>query len=467
MSTVNDHQWWLSKQGTPDGPHSEGYILAGLQTGTISPQTFACPVGGQEWSRLGDLPTFASACPPPPPPSPPPAQPPTPSPSLPTIRPAWNPRTIAWLGLLFSPVWAGIMAAINARRLQMRYPIWQPIAVGIGVTIFDFAISAFVYDSVILDVILYLGAVGVIWFLYLDTQVRAYDHRRTECGRQAGWVLPALAGSPIAMLVIFGFLISPFLPLQPRQVCQKFLDASTPEQAKKYTTTKLWPVLEALEARKSGHDDKANEKDRLDLTDEAENPLGLGGYGVGCRMYCKEDGEGHVYESFFHLVDHGDGWKIEEWYLTSRDGEQAESPIAITAVYKDIFPASGATRNVPAATGKASPPTSATAKQDSKPSSNPFGESGGHPLWRMLRGVYSNSGWVGVVVILLILWGIGAACEAMRDANKKSPKPSTSPSPSYSSSTARCPHCHHAQAVHESNRGKTIRCLSCGREYEA
>lgn len=67
-----DPQWWLSNQGTPDGPHSEASIQLGLRTGAISPQTFACPAGGQEWRRLFQWPSFAtvcgaSVCPPPPP----------------------------------------------------------------------------------------------------------------------------------------------------------------------------------------------------------------------------------------------------------------------------------------------------------------------------------------------------------------------------------------------------------------
>jgi len=129
-------QRWLSNQGTPTGPHSEAFLLVGLKSGAISPQTYACPVGGQEWKRLCDWPGFASACPVvPPPPLPPQTQ----------LKPAptpWNPRTIGWLGLLFSPVWAGIMAALNGHRLRMRFPLWQPAAIGIGATVLDFLISA-------------------------------------------------------------------------------------------------------------------------------------------------------------------------------------------------------------------------------------------------------------------------------------------------------------------------------------
>ena len=64
--------WWLSNQGVPTGPHSPAYVLAGLKTGAIFPQTNACPVGWQEWKRLAEWPLFTPACrqSPPPPPSP-------------------------------------------------------------------------------------------------------------------------------------------------------------------------------------------------------------------------------------------------------------------------------------------------------------------------------------------------------------------------------------------------------------
>jgi hypothetical protein len=66
----NGQQWWISCQGKPAGPHSEAFLMSGLRTGAISPQTYACAVGTQQWRRLYEWPAFASFCamPPPPPP---------------------------------------------------------------------------------------------------------------------------------------------------------------------------------------------------------------------------------------------------------------------------------------------------------------------------------------------------------------------------------------------------------------
>lgn len=54
--------WWISCRGAPTGPHNGGYLSARLKTGTLSPQTLACPVGSQEWKKLCDWPVFTAIC---------------------------------------------------------------------------------------------------------------------------------------------------------------------------------------------------------------------------------------------------------------------------------------------------------------------------------------------------------------------------------------------------------------------
>ena len=399
-SATGSQQWWLSQQGTPTGPHTEDHILAGLKAGTILAAMYACPVGSQEWRHLSEWPTFAPVCsveaapaPPPPPPDTHAAVTPVP----------WNPRTIAWLGLLFSPVWAGIMAAINARRLQMRFPYWQPIAIGIGATALDYLFTMLIFDSYVVDAVLYLGAVGIIWFLYLDTQVRHFENRRAQSGKQAGWIVPALVGSPAAILVIYGFIVLPLLPLGPRQVCQKFIDASTMDEMRKYTTTKLWPALAAMDAHKNDPDSKVGAKDRFDLTEDVDNPLGLGGHGVGYRMYSEEKGGAHVLEGFFYLVNQGAGWKIDELYFTSFDNQQAQNPIPVSSNYKEIFGAGDSSQNLAAASGTPSPVGPATGKQDNKANNKPSGTSNREMLERALRSIYDQFGWFGAVVAIIVV----------------------------------------------------------------
>lgn len=61
---VGGQRWWLSKQGQSTGPYDAQFILDGLRTGKIPPDTYACLEGGQTWKRLKDSVTFAAACPP-------------------------------------------------------------------------------------------------------------------------------------------------------------------------------------------------------------------------------------------------------------------------------------------------------------------------------------------------------------------------------------------------------------------
>jgi len=63
-------QWWLSKHGTPTGPYDAAFIVEGLRSGKIPPDTLACLVGGKTWKRLNESATFGHAC--------------TPSPSAPS-----------------------------------------------------------------------------------------------------------------------------------------------------------------------------------------------------------------------------------------------------------------------------------------------------------------------------------------------------------------------------------------------
>jgi len=50
------------------------------------------------------------------------------------VRKPWNPTAILWLGVLFTPVWAGIMAALNNRRLGLAHPSWVGPLIGVGCT---------------------------------------------------------------------------------------------------------------------------------------------------------------------------------------------------------------------------------------------------------------------------------------------------------------------------------------------
>ncbi|MEN6496450.1 MAG: hypothetical protein ABFD16_19365, partial [Thermoguttaceae bacterium] len=158
---------------------------------------------------------------------------------------------------------------------------------------------------------------------------------QSAAGRHGGWLWPSLAGSPLALVVLLGFVVAPFWPPEPREVCQRFVEARTAKEAQAYTTTKLWPAIEAMFAQQ----DDPNFQGRFDLTDEAEASPAIGGYLVGYRLYGEPKGEAaFLVEGFFHLTQQEGTWKIEDWYFTSQNNEPTAEPVSMAANYRPMFP---------------------------------------------------------------------------------------------------------------------------------
>jgi len=250
---------WLMSGTIPAGPFGPLEIHGKLAAGEVTWETLACPVGGKDWLPLVHVPGFGPVALTPvseaalavtPQPSHeattrrlPAAQPTVvaapPQPFTPHLPQPWNPLLIAWLGVLFSPPWAGVMAALNGKRLHVTLPWWMPLTIGFGSLAAAFAVSL-VVDFYIVDVALYLGALGLLWHHVLRHQLPSFTaYQSDQHGAGGRWAWPAVAGSPIALLVVFKFMIAPLIPLEPRQVCERFSDATTADEASKYTTQNL------------------------------------------------------------------------------------------------------------------------------------------------------------------------------------------------------------------------------------
>jgi len=118
---------------------------------------------------------------------------------------------------------------------------------------------------------------------------------------------------PVAVIVLFAFVVAPLLPLDPRQVCEKFIGADTEREKKKYTTLNLRTAL------------NTPAKADCELTDEAVAPADVGGYFVGFRIVTIEDGQHTQKEGVFHLVHYAETWKIEDMYIMAINGTMLES----------------------------------------------------------------------------------------------------------------------------------------------
>lgn len=126
-------------------------------------------------------------------------------------------------------------------------------------------------------------------------------------------MLPAFAGVPAAAIVLLVFVVEPLRPLEPREVCERFLQAKSESAIKGYATLNLLPAMRAL-ARLN---DNPKAELEWELTDDGPAPPDVGGYFVGFRMLLTEGGRPMREEGVFHLVMRDSQWKIEEVYFTS------------------------------------------------------------------------------------------------------------------------------------------------------
>ena len=241
-------QYWVLSGDIPSGPFDIQQLHAKLANGEVKGDTQVCLIGGSSWFPLVRIPGILPGVPSHLPESDKhpdaltahpqsggfipvltlekereiPLRPrtanhqalseenaaePSPQQTSVVLRRPWNPAAICWLGVFFSPVWAGVMAALNGRRLGMNVSFWRPIAIGVGSLIADIAITGFVYDSYLVDVVLYLGALCLLWGLDLRPQVAIYRVRMTAETTDGGWIIPSLVGAPLALLVFYAFVV--------------------------------------------------------------------------------------------------------------------------------------------------------------------------------------------------------------------------------------------------------------------
>lgn len=335
----NTVRYWLQTNGGGglQGPYIQEHLRDWVKGGQIPSSSLVCPEGGAQWLTLAQLlglrgqQQVASAV------SLPPSSQGQAVQYVPVASPVhffpkapWNPVAIGWLGVLFSPVWAGIMAGLNAGRLGPQFSVWRPIVIGVASLVLDLAVSA-VIDFYLVDLVIYLGAVGLIWVLDLAPQAEAFASQAGHSRPGANWIIPSLAGTPLALVVFLGLVVAPLLPLEPREVCQRFSAASTEPEMKKYTTSRLWPALAVL-TRMEDHSAPVD----FELTDESPAPEGYAGYLVGCRTSFTENQQRFHVEGVFHLVERQGEWKIDDIYFTAVNGQRFDPWFSVATDYQQL-----------------------------------------------------------------------------------------------------------------------------------
>ena len=346
-------QWWFyDSDGRSVGPFRSGdlrqLVAAGfIRVDTVLSSESSVQLPVADVLARNQSPASGSDVNPPtpsvPPFAPPPAPllPPPPPPPVTTSQPVymllresvshlWNPDTIGWLGLLFSPLWSGIMAAFNARQLGTGESVWRPVihgAISAGVCL----LCSLWWESFWSPALVYCAAVWLIWLVELQPQSAAFEQFRQTSPQVGNWFLPAIAGTPAAMLVVLLLVVEPTLPWTPRQVCEHFVQASSLKDAKGLTTLNLWPALTALDQSAA-----LTGTTQYEFTHEENAPADPGGYLVAYRMRTETEQRTETVDGVFHLLQIDGRWKIEEIYYTAFDSQPFQEWIALSRQYPQI-----------------------------------------------------------------------------------------------------------------------------------
>ena len=318
MGENTTKSWWVSVDGQSTGPFTETEIRQRLADGEIHSQTYLCLVETDQWRELESWPEFRDSHP---------NSPPPPDHKQNPTKPAWNPQAIAWLGVLFTPAWSGIMAAINIKRLGLEQPLWRPLAIGVGSVAVSilYVCAGFDFGFLLETILFTIVPLIALWNADLALQAPAYETQKSTT--QDHWIAPAFAGSPLALLTIVGWWLVLFGPLQPKQVVQRFWDAETTEEARKHITPNLYQMVDDIKrAEELTPELFEGDEGEIEWLSEyyAENDDHQ--YFVDYRMYAppQADEPASILEGYFHLRWIGQQWKIENIWITHIDGQERE-----------------------------------------------------------------------------------------------------------------------------------------------
>lgn len=425
---MNDQQWYVLQAGQRVGPFTRESLRQLASAGMIQPATMLLDSEGSQLgagriafevtspppvpSPTGQQPAVKEALSLPPlPRTPPPPPPPPPGVPLRWLitkysgsQPlqAWDPRLIGWLSLVFSPVWGGIMAALNARRLGMSHLMWRPVLTGVGSAVLYLVVSSIFWDWYIVNLALYVSATWLIWHLDLQPQVEPYQRLSQPSRPVVNWLVPVLGGLPAALLTLLMLVIVPLQPLGPREICDQFLRSNSLQQTKSLTTANLWPALIALDQL-----DPTVSTGTYEFAEEGDAPAEAGGYLVAYRSYAESKAGAETVQGVFHLVGREGRWKIEEVYFTGVNGQAADEWLPLSRSYEQIVAAGRSGRTV----ASIQPVASANSANGSQ-------------VWKTLEHVGKNPGMLSGlktllasgtakkigVVILALFEGVSALC---------------------------------------------------------
>jgi len=231
----------------------------------------------------------------------------------------WHPVAIGVLGVFLSPLWAGVMASINAQRLGSTPVFWRAGAIGGGAFLADLILHR-IAPTLWGSLALFIGSLILIWSADLQAQWEMYVSQRQQGRRRAGLLAPAAAG---IALVIGSIAANDLLyPPGPRDICERFAEADRVGR-KAICSKTLWPLMDA--------DLLFNVPLDFQFLNETLASPHIGGRLVAFKRDFLDQGIIRTEEGHFHLVQVSGDWRLQEIYL-SHDGFQPfAAPVALGA----------------------------------------------------------------------------------------------------------------------------------------
>jgi len=335
-NTSNLAKYWLHSQGTAIGPYAKEHLCKWLAGKTklfngevVSPQTLCCIDGGKQWLPLGQMQEFQQTLG---------------GVQAPSVRSAaagehngnavWNPATIAWLGIPFSPLWAGWMASVNGSRLNMPVSPFRPILVGGGSLLVAVLLNLMWFQSYVAGLVCYAVAIIPLWWSDLRVQSEWYKARVNLGGMSGRWPVPCLVGGCAAPLLLWLLVIWPLLPTPPREVCHRLIQFPPEHEMQRYTTNNLLEAVSTMAKLKA-----SGQAQNLlfELTDESPMPFANDGYLVGCRVIVKNAKIPSRFAALFYLVKMEGKWKVEDVYLVAMGDKEFPDWVALSKDHKQLL----------------------------------------------------------------------------------------------------------------------------------
>jgi hypothetical protein len=330
VTSKTNATYWLLEGGVPSGPYSKEHLETSVREGKVLPTAKVCKLGTDAWFPMNEVigiakPNNPSAPPAPPSPGAPqlhdgrscvPVMAPAPTPSSARV---WHPVTLALLGIPFTPLWTGVMAALNSERLGLKTTLIRPVAIAAGAFALDL-IGHRASAPIWFSFALYFGSLLSIWSTDLVEQWDPYRQARQTGAKSAGLSMPVLAG-----VVLVGVCLTANDYLYPpdfREICNRFAQASDVAGKKQLCTESLWSAF--------GHRVVGEVWD-VELLDDFVAKPPLTGRFVSFRQPFVDNNRILMMHGAFHVVRSGESWLIAEIMVTNDGFGPLAQPVALGA----------------------------------------------------------------------------------------------------------------------------------------